>query len=289
MNINNRIEETLEKAITKAAAGPAPPRLVEAIRYSVFPGGARMRPRLCCGVAAGYGVVDDRVVDAAGAAIELMHCASLVHDDLPCFDNADVRRGKPSVHCEFGEPLAVLAGDAMIVLAFETLCHGAAARPQQLASLMSILARSVGMPGGIIAGQAWESEPKVDLSAYQRAKTGSLFVAAVQCGAVAAGVDPAPWTTLGARIGEAYQVADDLHDAVTSADEMGKPGGQDVTNGRPNAVCELGVDRSVARLKKLLAEAVESVPDCYGSKEIRAMIEAETGRFLPSSLAQCAA
>ncbi len=289
MTIEVRIEKALEGAIELASGPGAPPRLVEAIRYAVFPGGGRMRPRLCLGVAAACGVKDDPLVDAAAASIELMHCASLIHDDLPCFDDADVRRGKPSVHREFGEPIAVLAGDAMIVLAFDTLCHAALARPQQLPQLARILARSVGMPNGIIAGQAWESETSVNLVNYQRAKTGSLFVAAVECGASAAGSDPSPWTLLGTRLGEAYQVADDLNDAVTSAEEMGKPAGQDATHERPNVVAELGVALSLKRLRTLLQEAIESVPAGPGAKQLRAVIEEETRRFIPRSLAQCAA
>jgi geranylgeranyl diphosphate synthase, type II len=289
MTIEDRIEKALENVVERAGGPGAPPRLVEAVRYALFPGGGRMRPRLCLGVAAACGVMEDPLVDAAAASIELMHCASLVHDDLPCFDDADMRRGKPSVHREFGEPIAVLTGDAMIVLAFESLCHAAAARPQQLPQLARILARSVGMPNGIIAGQAWESETSVNLVAYQRAKTGSLFVAAVECGASAAGSDPAPWTLLGSKLGEAYQVADDLNDAVTSAEEMGKPAGQDTAHDRPNVVSELGVALSLKRLKTLLTEAIASVPAGPGASELRAVIEAETRRFIPRSLAQCAA
>ena len=113
---------------------------------------------------------------AAAAAIELLHCASLVHDDLPCFDDADTRRGKPSVHAQFGEPIAVLAGDALIVLAFETLAREVVGRARRLARLVSIVAAAVGAPRGIVAGQAWECEAAVPLVDYQRAKTGALFV-----------------------------------------------------------------------------------------------------------------
>jgi geranylgeranyl diphosphate synthase type II len=124
---------------------------------------------------------------AAAVAIELMHCASLVHDDLPCFDDAAMRRGRPSVHRAFDERIALLAGDALIVLAFQSLARAAIGSPSRLGKVITIVASAVGAPGGIIAGQAWECEPQVPLSSYQRAKTGALFAAAAAAGASAAG------------------------------------------------------------------------------------------------------
>ncbi len=146
----------------------------------------------------------------AGAAIELLHCASLVHDDMPCFDNSGLRRGKPSVHCAFGERTALLTGDALIVLAFEQLAIRLAMAPDRLAPLVRIVAAAVGSPGGIAAGQAWECEPAIDIVKYQRAKTGSLFAACTMAGAAASGYEPQAWQPLGYAIGEAFQVADDL-------------------------------------------------------------------------------
>ncbi len=119
-----RIESSLADAVLSAEASGAPPRLAAAMRHAVFPKGARIRPRLTLAVAAACGDDQPRLASAAAAAIELLHCASLVHDDLPCFDDADMRRGRPSVHRAFGEPLAVLAGDALIVLAFQTVGVG---------------------------------------------------------------------------------------------------------------------------------------------------------------------
>ena len=289
MNIEDRIERALADAVGRAGAGSCPPKLAEAIGYAVFPGGARMRPRLAVAVAEACGVRDRSAVDAAAAALELMHCASLVHDDLPCFDNADLRRGKPTIHHAFSEPIAVLVGDAMIVMAFETIARGAAASPQLMGSLVGILSRAVGAPHGIIAGQAWESEETVDLVAYQKAKTGALFTAAVELGALCAGTDPRSWTRVGEQLGEAYQVADDLHDAYSTCEDLGKPTGQDAFHGRPNAVCELGAEKSLARLKGLLDGAVEAIPVCPGQQELRLMVERETQRFIPRQLAKCAA
>jgi geranylgeranyl diphosphate synthase type II len=168
---------------------------------------------------------DDRpgMTDAAAAALELVHCASLVHDDLPCFDNADTRRGKKTVHLAYSEPLAVLTGDSLIVLAFDVLARAGVEDPARALELVKILSTRTGSPYGICAGQGWESETDVNLSAYHQAKTGALFIAATQMGAVAAGQEAEPWFELGARIGEAFQVADDLRDALYDAETLGKP------------------------------------------------------------------
>ena len=187
MTAADRIETALAAALRATAAPEAPPRLAAALAHAVFPGGARVRPQLALAVSIACGDDRPRLSDAAAAAIELIHCASLAHDDMPCFDNSDLRRGRPSVHAAFSEPLALLTGDALIVLAFETLAVAGADAPDRLAGLVATLARRTGMPGGICAGQGWESEASVDLAAYHRAKTGALFVAATTMGALAAG------------------------------------------------------------------------------------------------------
>ena len=288
MDASARIERVLAEVLGQAEP-EAPPRLSGAVWHAVFPGGARTRPRLTLAVATACGEDRAALSEGAAAAIELLHCASLVHDDLPCFDNADTRRGKASVHKAWGEPLAVLAGDALIVLAFETLARAAAVAPLRLASLVAIVAAGVGMPNGIVAGQAWESEPCLDLSEYHRAKTGVLFAAATSAGAASTGHDPAPWRLLGERLGEAFQVADDLRDVVATSEELGKPVGRDALLDRRNAVAEFGIPGAVARLNDLVDEAIGSMPDCPGAGDLRALILAETRRFLPRQLARLAA
>ena len=282
--LGNAIEHSLSAALSSVIGPDCPPKLAEAMRYSVFPGGARIRPRLALAVACACGQDDPAVANAAAAAIELLHCASLVHDDLPCFDDASTRRGKASVHRAFGERLAVLAGDALIVLAFETLATGVKALPQRLPALMMIISRSVGMPAGIVAGQAWECESRVSLSAYQQAKTGALFAAATMAGAAAAGQLPEQWRMLGERLGEAYQVADDIRDAAGNAEELGKPVGRDVALGRPSATVEFGISGAIARLDFLVAAALESIPDCPGRDDLRALIQQEVDGLLPKQL-----
>ncbi len=289
MDLSARIEHSLDQAVSYAQGPGAPPLLGAALRYAVFPGGHRIRPQLCLSVALACGDGDPEASDAAATAIELLHCASLVHDDLPCFDDAPTRRGKPSVHCQYGAPIAVLTGDALIVLAFETLAQRAARFPARLTTLLSTVAQSVGSPNGIVAGQAWECEVAVSLTDYQRAKTGALFVAATAAGAAAAGQDPWPWRMLGARLGEAYQVADDLRDVLCDAEELGKPIGQDERRLRPNAAAQLGVGGAKNRLEGLIKSAVESIPACPGAVDLRALIKAQTAMFFPKQLARVAA
>ena len=281
MTFETRIERSLMAVIDRCKDPSAPKKLSAAIQYAVFPGGSRMRPRLCLSVAQACGDRNPSVAEAAAAAVELMHCASLVHDDLPCFDDAATRRGKPSVHSAFGEQIAVLAGDAILVLAYEALLDGAAEYPELLVQLSRILSRSVGVPGGIIAGQAWEYEATLNLAVYHRAKTAALFNAAVQTGVVAAGSDPTQWRDFATRLGEAYQVADDLRDCISTPEELGKPTGQDSLHERPNAVRELGVDASVKRLGCLIEDALASIPSCPGQDELKALISGETDRFTP--------
>jgi geranylgeranyl diphosphate synthase, type II len=285
----SRIENAIERAIRHAGSDKAPPKLAEAMRYSVFPGGARVRPRLCLAVANACGDDAPGVTDGAMAAIELLHCASLVHDDMPCFDDAAIRRGKPSVHSVFGEALALLAGDALIVLAFETIAQESAKHTDRVVPLITTMARAVGMPLGIVAGQAWEEEPLVDLAHYHKAKTGSLFVGAAMAGAIAAGADPKPWRNLGQRLGEAYQVADDLRDAMLDEATLGKPAHQDDLHHRPNAVQRLGVTDTLGRLRALVGGAIEAIPPCPGAGELVKLIKSEAVRLVPSELATAAA
>lgn len=289
MDPADRIEAALRTALAPAAAAPAPPGLAAALGHALFPGGARVRPQLALAVSIACGDDAPALSDAAAAAIEIIHCASLVHDDMPCFDDADTRRGRPSVHRAFSEPLALLAGDTLIVLAFETLARAAPAAPARLAALVGALAAATGSPHGICAGQAWESERAIDLAAYHRAKTAALFVGATTMGAAAAGRDPAPWQALGFAIGEAYQVADDLRDALLTEAELGKPAHQDARHGRPNAVARLGVRGAVARLHAILGGALDAIPPCPGEVMLREIVRLQAERLTPVQFRTAAA
>lgn len=289
MDATVRIERALDAAISRGEGPDTPPGLAAALRYAVFPGGARIRPKLCLAVA--MACADDRpeVSDAAAVAVELMHCASLVHDDMPCFDDAATRRGKASVHRAFGEPLALLTGDALIVMAFEALGHAAGVGADRLPLLLTTLGRSVGTPSGIVAGQAWECEQRLDLAAYQRAKTGALFAGATAMGAVAAGACPDSWRAFGERLGEAYQVADDIHDVAADPQTLGKPTGRDVALDRPSVARELGLEGAVKRLQDMVGIAVAAIPASPRADDLRRLVLHEARRFLPKELAQRAA
>lgn len=279
---DRRIELALTRALTLAHAEFSPPRLAAALPYAVFPGGARIRPTILLSVASACGDDAPELSDAAAAALELIHCASLVHDDLPAFDNADLRRGRDSVHRAYGEPLAVLTGDSLIVLAFDVLSQAGHVAPGRALKLISHLAQRTGAGRGICAGQGWESEAQVDLRAYHLSKTGALFMAATQMGAIAAGHDAEPWEDLGKLIGEAFQVADDLKDALLPAEVTGKPAGQDAMLQRPSAVRTMGIDGARRHLEDILSGAIASIPSCPGEAGLAQMVLAYARRIMES-------
>lgn len=289
MDLSEHIETGMQLALRLATANGCPPKLSRGMRHAVFPGGARIRPRLCLAVSAACGDRDRQAATAAATAIELLHCASLVHDDMPCFDNAATRRGKASVHAAFGEEIALLVGDGLIVAAFETVARETLHAPHLTAPLIATIAKAVGAPYGLVAGQAWESEPEINIDQYHRAKTASLFAGAVSTGALASGGNPQDWLTLADALGSAYQVADDLYDAIGKSGSMGKPVGQDSRNGKPNIVIAMGMEGALKHLRTLVDSAADSVPDCAGQDAFRAMIRNEATRLMPKKLATSAA
>ena len=260
--LRERVEVALRATLGESAAERCPPRLRGALIHAVFAPASRLRPTLCLAVAGCYGDSAPELSDTAATAVELVHCASLVHDDLPCFDDAALRRGQPTVHVAFGVPAAVLAGDALIVLAF-----GALARPGAHA-LASTLASATGPWGGIIAGQAWEGEAAVSLEDYHRAKTAALFEAAAQLGALSVGAQPDGWTAFGDAVGRAYQAADEVWDAIGACD-TGKSAGRDVALGRPSAVRVHGMAAARRRVVRLLDQAYRCIPPCPEPHAVR--------------------
>jgi geranylgeranyl diphosphate synthase type II len=284
METQARIEAALEEVVAQATVAPCPARLAEAIAYAVFPGGGRVRPGLCLAVARACGDPDPALTDAAAVAVELLHCASLVQDDLPCFDNAPMRRGRPSLHKRFGEEIAILVGDALIVMAVRTVAALVTRSPAKTSAILAILSSAAGAPAGIAAGQAWESEPSVDVAAYHHAKTAALFEAAAVSGAIAGGAEPEAWRLAGGLLGEAYQVADDLADALGEARRLGKPIHQDGHKARPSVVTKLGVEGAGRRLDELLDQAMRSIPECLGRADVEAFLALTAARLCPPDL-----
>lgn len=273
-----RVERAIERAIANASRKAGPRTLHEAIHHAVFPGGQRLRPALTLLAAASTGDPRPEVTEAAAVAIELMHCASLVHDDMPCFDDADLRRGVPTVHAKYGEALALLVGDGLIVLSFETLARLGAEHARLVPALVGTLAIASGPSRGIVAGQAWECEKAAPLAEYHRAKTASLFEAAAELGAIAAGGDRAGWAAFGEAFGRAYQAIDDLRDATSTTAETGKPVGRDEALGRPNLVRATGIVGARARLRQHFEAARAAIPE--GGDAAAAWLEELGRRFV---------
>ena len=286
MSLLKRAEAALQSHFQTAAGVGAPPRLQAAMQHAVFSGGARIRPQLCMAVATACGDDAPELTNAAAVALELMHCASLVHDDMPAFDNADVRRGRPTVHKAFSEPLALLAGDGLIVMAYQVLLQSGRQHPERLITLMENLSRGVGLPSGIVAGQAWECETAADLAQYQRSKTGALFVSATCAGAIASGRACEPWAPLGAFLGEAYQVADDIRDVLGDIASLGKPVGQDTLNDRPSSAQAMGLEGAIAHFDALIKQAGNAIPDCTHRDMLGQLVLMESERLVPKSMCE---
>lgn len=228
-----RVDAALDRYLP--AEDQPPETIHRAMRYSVFAGGKRIRPLLC--LASAEAVADHAPgVEAAACALELVHTYSLIHDDLPALDNDDFRRGRPTCHKQFGEAMAILAGDALLTLAFEVLARPETGEAGRRARLVEELARAAGTSGGMIAGQVADLEgegrpptPEL-LETIHRAKTGALLTASVRMGAICAGADEqqlAALTRYGRHVGLAFQIVDDLLDVEQSSEALGKTAGKD--------------------------------------------------------------
>jgi geranylgeranyl diphosphate synthase type II len=169
-------------------------------------------------------------------------------------------------------------------MAYQVLLQAGRPYPERLIELMDNLSRGVGLPNGIVAGQAWECETTADLGQYQRAKTGALFVSATCAGAIASGQAHEPWAPLGAYLGEAYQVADDIRDVLGDVASLGKPAGQDVLNARPSSAQALGLEGAIKHFDSLIAKAGESIPDCNSRDMLRQLVLMESERLVPKSM-----
>jgi len=273
-------ESLLRQQVLRAAAS-GPTRLRDAMLHAVFSGGGRVRPKLGMAIVEAQGkTVDDPVLGAA-MAVEMIHCASLVHDDMPCFDDADTRRGKPSIHRAFGEDTALLVGDALIVAAFEVLAERCASRPGLLAPMVRLLAEGTGASEGIIAGQASESNPSADVRTIHRKKTGALFEAIAAMAALVSGGAVARWRGVGTKIGMAYQLADDMLDRFGDTQSAGKPVDQDTRNRRPNAARSESLASAAVRLDDMVESAINDIPLCPGRDSLVSSIVGIATRLCP--------
>ena len=240
--------DAVEAALQAWVPDGAPAGLGLAMRYGVLDGGKRVRPLLV--LAASQAVHGDReAAMRAACAVELIHAYSLVHDDMPCMDNDVLRRGKPTVHVQFGEAQAMLAGDAMQALAFEVLTPDQGMAPALQARLCSLLARSAGhagMAGGQAIDLASIGQPLGEhaLRDMHHRKTGALLQASVLMGAACGTATAAQWAALsdyGDALGLAFQVVDDILDVTQASSTLGKTAGKDLDNNKPTYVTVLGL------------------------------------------------
>lgn len=264
-----RVDLVLERVLTKASS--VPPRLADAMRYAVLGGGKRIRPRLvyASGRLAG---APTEVLDHAAAAVELVHAYSLIHDDLPAMDDDDLRRGRPTVHVAFDEATAILAGDALQALAFETACADGIDATVSLrwVRLLACAAGAEGMVGGQVLDLEGETRrlDAAELERLHRCKTGALLHAAVAMGAAAGNLPDANADALdrfGAEIGLAFQIHDDVLDATVATETLGKRQGADAERGKSTYVSVLGLDTAREEAERRMTRALRELA-CFGTE-----------------------
>jgi len=257
-----RLEPHLERLLPSASDPPV--TLHKAMRYAVLGGGKRIRPTLCLEAGA---VVSDRVdgIEELACALEFIHTYSLLHDDLPALDNDDLRRGRPTCHKVFGEAVAILAGDALLTLAFEVLARMPRPVPEQKTLLIAELAAAIGTRQGMIGGQMGDLEAEgkavsaAEVEGIHRAKTGALIRASIRSGARYAGAsepDLTQLTRFGERLGLAFQIIDDILDVQSSPAQLGKSTRKDAARQKATYPAVFGLERSRALASELVGEAI---------------------------------
>ena len=264
------VEEGLLRELKKVPAYDE--TLEKAMEYSLMAGGKRLRPVLLMAAADAVGK-DGAAFLTTGCAIEMIHTYSLIHDDLPAMDNDDYRRGKPTNHKVFGDGIAVLAGDALLTLAFEVMLRQEDAAPETLVTVVSEMSRAAG-PYGMVGGQVLDLEGegrRLDLAALRKihmGKTGALFCAAIRSGAILAGAkeeELAALTLYAERFGLAFQITDDILDVTGDEAAIGKPVGSDVRNEKATYVTLTSLEEAKKLAEDAVDEAVAAL-DIFGER-----------------------
>ena len=261
------VDRTLKHVLAQNRTPPR--RLDQAMRYSLFSGGKRIRPILALASGEAVGATVERVLPFA-CALEMIHTYSLIHDDLPAMDDDDLRRGKPTNHTVFGEGLAILAGDGLLTEAFRVMAEGALQNGQNRAAVLRALqevataAGATGMVGGQVADLEAESKKptRARVEYIHTRKTAALIRAAVRAGALVGGARPAQFARLdryGAALGLAFQIADDILDVEGSTDKTGKRAGRDAQLHKVTYPAAVGMDNAKRRARELLDEALEAL------------------------------
>ena len=264
------VEEGLLRELKKVPAYDE--TLEKAMEYSLMAGGKRLRPVLLMAAADAVGK-DGTAFLTTGCAIEMIHTYSLIHDDLPAMDNDDYRRGKPTNHKVFGDGIAVLAGDALLTLAFEVMLRQEGAAPETIVTVVSEMSRAAG-PYGMVGGQVLDLEGegrRLDLAALRKihmGKTGALFCAAIRSGAILAGAkeeELAALTLYAERFGLAFQITDDILDVTGDEAAIGKPVGSDVRNEKATYVTLTSLEEAKKLAEDAVDEAVAAL-DIFGER-----------------------
>jgi len=249
------IDSQLDLLIPKESDEPQ--RVHAAIRWSVFAGGKRFRPTLLLATGQTFGANVDYLLRTA-CALEMIHTYSLIHDDLPSMDDDDLRRGRPTCHIKFGEATAILAGDALQTLAFQTIAEDEHLSSQLRVQLIAEIARAAGTPEGMVAGQAHDLEAESrkvtndELECIHHRKTGALIRTAARCGAIIAGAsenDLEAITQYAGNLGLLFQITDDLLDVTATAEELGKTPGKDARSRKATYPAVCGIEPTRAQIE----------------------------------------
>jgi geranylgeranyl diphosphate synthase type II len=255
-----------------------PPRLLQAMEYSLLAGGKRLRPILCL-LGARLFKADAEQIRAMAVALEMLHTASLIHDDLPCMDNDTLRRGKPTNHVVFGEGMALLAGDALLVWSFQEMAVKLQARaipPAVIVRAIAYFATAVG-PAGVCGGQVYDSDPQSQEEGFPFVrriatdKTAKLIQASLVCGALLAGAEGERLEALesyGLHLGLAFQIVDDILDVSGATSELGKTIGKDEEQGKKTFVRILGLDGARRTAQEETERAVDALSGAGEEAEI---------------------
>ena len=263
--ISREIDVELDTLVP--ATNVEPQRLHEAIRWSLFAGGKRIRPSILIAVGRTFGASDERLLRTA-AAIEMIHTYSLIHDDLPAMDDDDLRRGKATCHMQFGEATAILAGDVLQTLAFKAIADDETLAAETRISLISLIAAASGTPEGMVSGQQLDLEGEgrslsIDaIEQVHRQKTGALISAAAVAGAVIGGASDSEINAVrnyAEKLGLLFQVTDDLLDVTQTTGTLGKTAGKDAAAQKATYPSHYGIEETAAMANKIKEEACEAL------------------------------
>ena len=260
-----RVEQWLDRLLP--ASNEAPATIHEAMRYSIFAGGKRLRPTLVIATGEAFDAPEQALLPAA-CALEMIHTYSLIHDDLPAMDNDDLRRGRPTNHKVYGEAMAILAGDALLTQAFITLANLEGVSAETKVRVIAEVAQAAGTVNALIGGQVLDIQNEgqqitaAGLDAIHRAKTGALIRCCVRIGAIIGGAsarDLEHLTEYAEKAGLAFQVADDVLDATATSEELGKTAGKDEAAQKATYVALYGIETARQRAAQLCQEAIAAV------------------------------